>query len=190
MKGIMLCDINGKYRGVARSNSIPDYFENKDIGSILQEFLAECVDAETQEIIFRLNNIARASIVVNALKSIGCDSEVLVYCDVDEYIDVIGVDFAGYDVASEAFLDSPLQLGLLDDDIGSSTYHTYLEFFKNTDGIVLDEYSNNLNELVLFAEKQPAIEIAEYCTWLTERREDLFEGGKNYKAVKVYIVKQ
>ena len=58
--GILICNMEGEYRGAARFSSIPDYYENDEIGPALQEFVAECVDPETQEIIYRLNNIPKA----------------------------------------------------------------------------------------------------------------------------------
>ena len=36
----------------------------------------------------------------------------------------------------------------------------------------------------------PAQEIADYCTWLTDKNNDLFEGARNYAVIKVCIVKK
>ena len=99
-------------------------------------------------------------------------------------------EFAGFDVVSEMFDDSPLQRGLFDEDVNKHTRETYADFFTNTDGIILREYRNNLNEFGLFDELKPAEEIAEYCTWLTDQNNDLFEGGRNYAVMKVYFVKE
>lgn len=190
MTGILICDMDGEYRGIARISSIPDYFENSKIGQVLQEFLEDCVDPDTQEIIYRLNNIPKALAVADALESIGCESEVLLCCDADTNIRMTCAEFAGYDVVSETFDDSPLQRSLFDEDVKKHIREDYSDFFTNTDGIILKEYRSNINEFSLFADITPAQEIADYCTWLTDKNNDLFEGARNYAAIKVYIVKK
>ncbi len=190
MTGILICNMEGEYRGIARFSSIPDYYENAEIGPELQEFVEECVDPETQEIIYRLNNIARALTVADLLTSIGCGSEVLLYCDTQTDIRMLCAEFAGFDVVSEMLDDSPLERGLFDEDVNKNKRETFADFFTNTDGIILRDYRSNVNEFVLFDELKPAEEIAEYCTWLTDQNNDLFEGGRNYKALKVYFVKE
>lgn len=150
MTGILICDMDGEYRGIARFSSIPDYFENVKIGQILQEFVEDCVDPDTQEIIYRLNNIPKALAVADALESIGCESEVLLCCDADTNIRMTCAEFAGYDVVSETFDDSPLQRSLFDEDVKKHIREDYSDFFTNTDGIILKEYRSNINEFSLF----------------------------------------
>lgn len=188
MTGLMICDMDGDYRGIGRINSIPDYFESDEIGTVLQAFLADCADPETQEILCSPENITRASAAVNALKIAGCDCEIVIYSDTADDIGLPGFQFAGYDVADAMLADSPLQRGLFSEHIDGMMHDMYYDFFANTDGLVLKEYRGYLNEYSLFAELEPAECIADYCSSLTENNPDLFDGAADFKAVKVYLI--
>lgn len=187
MKGISICDIQPDgYRGVCRGNQLADYMEDKNIGEKITAFLNAYVDDETQEIYCTIAAACEAKQAAALLTEQGADSEVITYNDEHESAGLLGADFLGYDVCSSNFGTSPIADGLI--KLGLNEYDESIcpEFFENIGGDIVKGYAENLNENLLFSDREVAEEVCEYMNYLAQKHDGIFYGDEDFSVFAVF----
>ena len=196
MTGLIIYENNGSsYLGTATPNCLSDYYEHKRLGEQIQRYFDNYLDFETQLIKLSSYSIYDAKELCNELKRNHIDADIILYCDYDENPFEYTEEFIGYDVCAGDYYVSPLGLGYLKMTREEIEYMAESEltddhpFFENLDDDVRYGYADTLNEYGLFADKEMADEIAEYCNWLDAQYDNVFEGIGGFRVVKIYKVK-
>ncbi|MCM1285098.1 MAG: hypothetical protein NC213_04760 [Acetobacter sp.] len=196
MTGLIIYENQGSsYKGVATPCCLGDYCENSKIGDSVFQYIDQYIDFESQLIKLNSYSIYYAEALCQQFKKIGVDTGILIYCDVDEIPHESTDDFLGYDVCAEDYYTSPLGMEYLEftsEDIEFMVDEEVSDdfpFFENISNEVRHEYEQQLNKHKLFDNLETAEEIAEYCNYLTAQYDNIFEGLKNFKIVKIYAKK-